>query len=174
MGQSERDRDAHHRLRAPGQLYGIAPEMSRLPISAVEDSLASAGISLGPRHAVRLPADPLPVVLGASGSRRAWRCCPGDTVVVGSFEHLSYGALGNLQPAMCHFVVAGTVSTGMYEYDNLNMYARIEAVQSLLELPPDTISMLAVNIDDPWNSDEVARRIRDELGFPTRRTTGSR
>src|SRR5690606_18141772 len=47
-----------------------------------------------------------------------------------------------------------------------NLYARVEAVQSLLELPPDTISMLAVNIDDPWNSDEVARRIRDELGFP--------
>jgi lipoprotein-releasing system permease protein len=46
------------------------------------------------------------------------------------------------------------------------MYARLEAVQSLLELPADTISMLAVNVDDPWNADEVARRIRDELGFP--------
>ena len=63
-------------------------------------------------------------------------------------------------PAPTGVIVAGTVATGMYEYDNLNMYARIEAVQSLLQLPPDTISMLAVNIDDPWNSDEVARRIQ--------------
>lgn len=151
---------------APGQLYGIAPETSRLPISAVEDSLASAGISLGePGMAYDCTADPPPVVLGQRLASRL-AVLQGDTVVVGSFEHLSYGALGNLQPAMCHFVVAGTVATGMYEYDNLNMYARIEAVQSLLQLPPDTISMLAVNIDDPWNSDEVARRIRDELGFP--------
>jgi lipoprotein-releasing system permease protein len=91
---------------------------------------------------------------------------PGDTIVIGSIEHLSTGALGNTQPAFCWFVAAGTVATGMYEYDNLNMYARLEAVQSLLQLTADTISMLAVNIDDAWNSDEVARRIRDELGFP--------
>jgi lipoprotein-releasing system permease protein len=151
---------------APGQIFGIAPELSRVPISAVEDSLASAGISLGEAGAqYDCMARPPNVVLGRRIASRL-AVLPGDTVIVGSLERISMGALGNMQPAMCQFVVAGTISTGMYEYDNLNMYARIEAVQSLLQLPPDTVSMLAVNIDDPWNSDEVARMIRDELGFP--------
>ncbi|MGH7447927.1 MAG: FtsX-like permease family protein [Longimicrobiales bacterium] len=151
---------------APGQIYGIAPEMSRVAVSSVEDSLASAGISLGEPGAVYdCMANPPNIVLGHRLASRL-TVLPGDTVVVGSFENMNIGALGNIQPAFCQFIVAGTVSTGMYEYDNLNMYARIEAVQSLLQLPADTISMLAVNIDDPWNSDEVARRIRDELGFP--------
>jgi lipoprotein-releasing system permease protein len=151
---------------APGQIYGIAPELSARAISAVEDSLVSAGISLGePGIEYDCTARPPNIVLGRRIASRL-ALLPGDTVIVGSFEHLSFGALGNIQPAWCQFVVAGTVATGMYEYDNLNMYARIEAVQSLLQLPPDTVSMLAVNIDDPWNSDEVARQIRDELGFP--------
>jgi lipoprotein-releasing system permease protein len=151
---------------APGQIYGIAPELSRVPISAVEDSLTSAGINLGdPKAEYDCTARPPNVVLGRRLASRL-AVLPGDTVIVGSFERLDFGALGNIQPAWCQFVVVGMISTGMYEYDNLNMYARIEAVQSLLQLPSDTVSMLAVNIDDPWNSDEVARQIRDELGFP--------
>ena len=151
---------------APGQLFGIAPELSRQPISAVEDSLAIAGISLGdPGDHYDCTVSPPNVVMGRRLAQRL-AVLPGDTLIVGSFEKVNFGALGNIQPAWCQFVVAGTVSTGMYEYDNLNMYARLEAVQSLLELTPDSISMLAVNIDDPWNSDEVARQIRDELGFP--------
>ena len=150
----------------PGQLFGIAPELSREPISSVEDSLASAGISLGrPGAAYDCTAEPPSIVLGQRLASRL-TALPGDTVIVGSFENINIGALGNLQPVFCQFIVAGTVATGMYEYDNLNMYARLEAVQSLLQLTADTISMLAVNIDDAWNSDEVARRIRDELGFP--------
>jgi len=150
----------------PGQLFGIAPELSREPISSVEDSLASQGISLGePAADFDCTTHLANVVLGQRLASRL-TVLPGDTIVIGSIEHLSTGALGNIQPAFCWFVAAGTVATGMYEYDNLNMYARLEAVQSLLQLTADTISMLAVNIDDPWNSDEVARRIRDELGFP--------
>ena len=151
---------------APGQIFGIAPELSRLPISAVEDSLAAAGISLGePGVEYDCTARPPNIVMGRRLAQRL-ALMPGDTVIVGSFENINIGAMGNMVPVMCQFVVAGTVSTGMYEYDNLNMYARLEAVQSLLQLTPDSISMLAVNIDDPWNSDEVARQIRDELGFP--------
>jgi lipoprotein-releasing system permease protein len=150
----------------PGQLYGLAPELSRQPISAVEDSLASAGISLGePGLDYDCTVRPPKIVLGQRIASRL-TVLPGDTVVVGSMENLQLGALGNIVPTYCQFIVAGTVPTGMYEYDNLNMYARLEAVQSLLRLPYDTVSVLAVNVDDPWRSDEIARRIRDELGFP--------
>ena len=150
----------------PGQLYGLAPELSRASISAVEDSLASAGISLGdPGDDYDCTVRPPRIVLGQRIASRL-TVLPGDTIVVGSIEHLQLGALGNIVPTYCQFIVAGTVPTGMYEYDNLNMYARLEAVQSLLKLPRDTVSMLAVNVDDPWNSDEIARQIRDDLGFP--------
>jgi lipoprotein-releasing system permease protein len=150
---------------AAGQIYGIAPEMSRVPISTVEDSLARSGISLGaPGRYDNCALEPPPVVLG---SRLASRLAvlPGDTLFVATVEHFDVTTFG-FQPAFCQFIVSGSIPTGMYEYDNLNLYARLEAVQSLLRLSPDTISMLAINVDDPWNSDEIARRIRDELGYP--------
>lgn len=154
------------RYAAPGQLFGIAPELSRQAVSSVEDSLAARGVSLGdPGAYYDCRVQPPNVVLGQRLASRL-TVLPGDTVVVFTVENLDMGALGNLQPAGCQFVVVDLISTGMYEYDNLNLYARLEAVQSLLELPYDTVSMLAVNVDDPWNSDEIALRIRDELGFP--------
>jgi lipoprotein-releasing system permease protein len=150
---------------AAGQIYGIAPELSRVPISTVEDSLASSGIELGrPGQYDNCGATPPPIVLGTRLASRL-AVLPGDTIVVATVEHFDVTAFG-IQPAFCQFIVAGSVPTGMYEYDNLNLYARLEAVQSLLKMSPDTISMLAINVDDPWNSDEIARRIRDELGYP--------
>jgi lipoprotein-releasing system permease protein len=150
---------------AAGQIYGIAPELSRIPISTVEDSLARSGITLGtPGRYDNCALEPPPIVLG---SRLASRLAvlPGDTLFVATVEHFDVTTFG-FQPAFCQFIVSGSIPTGMYEYDNLNLYARLEAVQSLLRLSPDTISMLAINVDDPWNSDDIARRIRDELGYP--------
>ena len=154
------------RYAAPGQLFGIAPEMSRVSMSSVEDSLKARGVSLGePGAHYDCRANPPNIAIGQRLASRLV-VMPGDTIFVASLENLEVGALGNIQPAFCQFVVVDIVSTGMYEYDNLNLYARVEAVQSMLDMPEDTVSMLAVNIDDPWKSDQVAERIRDELGFP--------
>jgi lipoprotein-releasing system permease protein len=147
----------------PGILYGIEPGLAREPLTEVEAGLLAGEYSLG-------PDDPGPgalphVLLGRQLASRL-AVLPGDTVLVGTIENLKPGPFGELLPELRQFIVAGSVRTGMYEYDNLHLYARLEHVQDLLDLPPDTIGYLAVNIDDPWRAREVGLQIRDQLGYP--------
>jgi lipoprotein-releasing system permease protein len=149
----------------PGILYGVAPEVASEPVSEVERGLRAGDYSLGP--AQRTPGA-LPGVLVGRQLAARMALLPGDTVVIGTIENLSFTPTGDLFPAMRRFVLTGTVTTGMYEYDNVNLYARLDDVQDILDLPPDTIGMLAINITDPWQARDVALRIRDRLGYPYR------
>jgi lipoprotein-releasing system permease protein len=147
----------------PGVLYGIDPGLGRHPLSEVERGIIAGDYYLGPdvREAGALPY----VLLGRQLAARL-ATLPGDTLLIGTIENLNVGPLGDLQPELRQFIVAGTVSTGMYEYDNVHLYARLADVQDLLDLPDDTIGYLAVNIDDAWNAREMAVRVRDSLGYP--------
>jgi lipoprotein-releasing system permease protein len=147
----------------PGVLYGIEPGLARTPLSEVERGLLGGEYSLGPEDR---PAGTLPSVLLGRQLAARLATLPGDTLLVGTIENLKVGPLGELLPELRQFVVAGTVSTGMYEYDNVHLYARLEDVQDLLDLPGDTIGYLAVNVDDPWRARETGIRIRDQLGYP--------
>lgn len=147
----------------PGVLYGIEPGLGPQPLSEVERGVLAGDYSLGPAER---PDGALPHVLLGRQLAARLAALPGDTLLVGTIENLSVGPLGELLPELRQFVVSGTVSTGMYEYDNVHLYARLRDVQDLLDLPDDTIGYLAVNIDDPWRARETAVRIRDELGYP--------
>jgi lipoprotein-releasing system permease protein len=147
----------------PGILYGIEPGLGRAPLSEVERGIIAGDYYLGPDE--RAPGALPYVLLGRQLATRL-ATLPGDTLLVGTIENLSVGPLGDLQPELRQFVVAGTVSTGMYEYDNVHLYARLADVQGLLDMPDDTIGYLAVNITDPWQARSTALRIRDELGYP--------
>jgi lipoprotein-releasing system permease protein len=52
----------------------------------------------------------------------------------------------------------------MYEYDNANVYVELTAAQNLLDLPPDTVTGLFVNVRDAWEATTVSNRIFQELG----------
>jgi lipoprotein-releasing system permease protein len=147
----------------PGILYGIEPGLGRQPLSEVERGILAGDYYLGPE--VREPGALPYVLLGRQLASRL-ATLPGDTLFVGTIENLTVGPFGDFMPELRHFVVAGTVSTGMYEYDNVHLYARLQDVQDLLDLPDDTIGYLAVNISDPWQARSAALRIRDELGYP--------
>jgi lipoprotein-releasing system permease protein len=147
----------------PGILYGIEPGLGRQPLSEVERGILAGDYYLGPE--VREPGALPYVLLGRQLASRL-ATLPGDTLFVGTIENLKVGPFGDFMPELRHFVVAGTVSTGMYEYDNVHLYARLRDVQDLLDLPDDTIGYLAVNISDPWQARSTAVRIRDELGYP--------
>lgn len=149
----------------PGILYGVDADPSREPVSEVERGLLSGEYSLGPEEQ---SYDALPGVLIGRQLAARLAVLPGDTLLVGTIENLSIDPLGNLLPELRQFVVTGTVTTGMYEYDNVNLYAHLADVQDFLDLPPDTIGMLAINIIDPWQARSVAISIRDELGYPYR------
>jgi lipoprotein-releasing system permease protein len=147
----------------PGILYGIEPGLGRQPLSEVERGILAGDYYLGPEQ--REPGALPYVLLGRQLASRL-ATLPGDTLNVGTIENLSVGPFGDFMPELRQFIVAGTVSTGMYEYDNVHLYARLQDVQDLLDLPDDTIGYLAVNITDPWQARATAVRIRDELGYP--------
>jgi lipoprotein-releasing system permease protein len=148
----------------PGVMVGLQPGLSRLPLSEVERGILAGDYTLGPEPAPGV----LPGVLVGSQLAARLAVLPGDTLIVGSIENLQIDPLGNPLPTIRWFVVTGTVRTGMFEYDNVNLYTHLAAVQEMLDLPPDSIGMLAVNVTDPWRADRIAAELSSELGFPFR------
>ncbi|HUF49249.1 MAG TPA: ABC transporter permease [Longimicrobiales bacterium] len=160
-------RSAATEYSQPGVLHGIEPGAASEPQSAVEHGIVHGEYSLGAAPGERPPGT-LPGVLVGRQLAMKLALMAGDTVVVGSIENIQFHATGAMVPALREFVVTGTPTTGMYEYDNVNLYAHLADVQDLLGLPDDTIGALAVNVSDPWGARRAAIRIRDELGYPYR------
>jgi len=144
----------------PGSLYGIKPGLAPVPLTDIERGIRDGTYALGPTQSG------YPGVL--VGSRLAQRLgvLPGDTVTVGSFENIKTGPLGELMPELANFEVTGVFQTGMYEYDLNFMYAEMAPVQELLDFDSTTVSGIAVNIEDPWQAEEVAGALFTSLGFP--------
>ncbi len=142
-------------------LYGVDTESLEEAATGIEERIRSGVLSLEDTDS-GLP--PLLV-----GSRLADRMLifPGDTLLVASFENLRRDPFGGLAPAMRQFEVTGTFSTGLYDYDISNLYARMGDVQELLQLvEADQISGIGVRTDDPWDATQLAGEIREKLGYP--------
>jgi lipoprotein-releasing system permease protein len=149
----------------PGVLVGLEPGLARQPLSDVERGIVDGDYSLGSDGT---EPGTLPGVLVGSQLAGRLAVLPGDTLIIGSIENLRQDAFGGLMPVLRQFIVTGTVRTGMYEYDNVNLYTHLTAVQDILDLPPDTIGMLAVNVTDPWAADRASADLSTQLGFPYR------
>lgn len=142
-------------------LYGVDMESLGEAATGIEERIRTGALSLEDTES-GLP--PLLV-----GSRMADRMLifPGDTLLVASFENIRRDPFGGFTPAMRQFQVTGTFSTGLYDYDLSNLYARLGDVQDLLQLvESDQISGIGVRTDQPWKATELAERMRRELGYP--------
>jgi len=107
-----------------------------------------------------------PLVLGSHLATRM-QIFPGDTVRVIPFEAVGGSAFGWAVPTVRLFEVTGTFTTGMYDYDAQNMYARIDDLQQMLGLRErDQVSGLSVQIDDAWRANQIGPDIRDALDGP--------
>lgn len=144
----------------PGTLYGIDPNASATPMTSIEADIRSGKLALGPTQSG------LPGVLVGRRLADKLGLLPGDTVTLISLETIKRDPFGNLVPIMRQFEVTGLFSTGMYEYDSQNLYARMAPVQDLLRVGGDTISGVAVNVKDPWNAKVVRDSIDHALKFP--------
>ena len=142
-----------------GMLYGIQLDSSVTPMTVIERQIREGKLSLGPT------STGYPPLLVGRGLADKLGVYAGDTVVVASVENVKQDPLGNLMPKMLKFEVTGRFSTGMYEYDNNNLYTRLSPAQELVGLG-DGVSGLAVNVQDPWKAGAVRARLDDELGFP--------
>src|SRR5690606_15003335 len=124
-------------------LYGIDVAASPIPMSQVEREVREGTKSFGPTIS-GLPG----VLLGARLAQKLG-AIPGDTLLVASLENIKRSGSGEIVPVYRQFEVTGTFSTGMYEYDQQNLYVELPAAQDLLDLPPDEVGGLAVNVGDP-------------------------
>jgi lipoprotein-releasing system permease protein len=142
-------------------LYGVDTESLGDAATGIEERIRSGALPLEDTES-GLP--PLLV-----GTRLADRMLifPGDTLLVASFENLRRDPFGGFTPAMRQFQVTGTFSTGLYDYDISNLYARMGDVQELLQLvESDEISGLGVRSNQPWRATELAEAMRAKLGYP--------
>lgn len=147
------------RFTKPGRLYGIDPWVAATPLTLVEEKIRAGELSLGPTRSG------LPAVVMGIGLAQQLSTGPGDTLVIAAIENVRQGALGELAPKMRQFEITGVFETGMYEYDTHNLYAEIQPVQDLLDMPADTVSGIAINTTDAWRAEALAADISAALGY---------
>jgi lipoprotein-releasing system permease protein len=142
-----------------GVLYGIDPTLAPVPMTVVEERIREGTLAFRPTAG-------LPGIIVGAGLAAKLGVVAGDTVVVAALENIRLDSFGVPSPAIRQFEVTGIVRTGMYEYDNQNLYTELAPAQDLLGLARDTVSGLAVNVADPWQADVIAGRLYADLGPP--------
>jgi lipoprotein-releasing system permease protein len=149
------------RYAKAGTLYGIDPTIAQQPLTEVEAGIRDGSLPFD-RGITGYP----PILLG-SGLAQALTALPGDTIQIASLENIRINQVDGMPiPAIRWFEVAGTFQTGMYEYDNSNMYVPLTAAQDLMGFSADTVSGLAVNLSDAWDANRVADDLAVDLGLP--------
>ena len=139
-------------------LYGVELNEEAPPVTAMEDSLRSGGVSLEPG------TSGLPVLALGSSLASRMNLFVGDTVTVVALESLKVGPFGELAPGLSEYEVSATFTTGMYDYDLRNGYTAIQNVQDILDLSGDVAGGLGVKVEDAWEADKVAEDVREALG----------
>jgi lipoprotein-releasing system permease protein len=145
----------------PAHLYGVAVDMLGEASTGIEERIQSGALSLD-KTASGLP----PILIGDRLANRM-TLFPGDTLQVIALENLRRDPLGGLYPVIRLFEVVDLFSTGLYDYDNGNLYGRLEDVQGLLGvLESDSISGIGARTDEPWQATRLASELQEVLGFP--------
>jgi len=142
----------------PGLLYGI-DTTTATPLTDVERRLRAGEVGLETRG--DLPG----LILGARLADKLGTF-PGEEVTLLALESIETGPLGDIVPLGGGFEMTGVFRSGMYEYDNQNLYTTLEAAQELLQLEPGTVGGIAVNLRDPWQAEQVAQEIGSRLAAP--------
>ncbi|MGB5304118.1 MAG: FtsX-like permease family protein [Gemmatimonadota bacterium] len=152
-------------LNVPGGSYsegavlrGLADDSASLSVTEVDEHLTTGTMPFGETESGR-PG----IVLGTTLANRL-NLYPGKTVTVVSFQGAELTPTG-IQPQLRLYEVTGLFETGLYQYDTKFAYVHLESAQSLLRMGR-AVTGVEFNVRDPWNSGEVAARIRDSLGFP--------
>ena len=141
-------------------LYGIDVDDPGSSVTDMEAEIRSGAYDLKP------PASGLPAALVGSGLATRMQLFAGDTILVLSMENLRPDLFGGLSPTIRQFEVTGTFTTGMYEYDNKNIYTTIAAAQDLLGLADTVVSGIGVRTDAPDDATAIGESLQSKLGYP--------
>ena len=144
----------------PATLYGVNVDTSRATATDMERNILQGVLDL------ETPPSGLNPILMGIGLADRMQLFPGDTLVVISFENLRRGLMG-LTPTMRNFEVTGTFATGMWDYDNQNVYTTLSAAQELLGIQEDNlVSGVGVRTVNPELATEIGDEIQARLGYP--------
>ena len=144
----------------PAIMYGVDSDLGTDAPTDLERDILDGLYDLDPTES-GLP----PMLLG---SRLAFRInvYRGDTLSVASFERIQRSVVSPMMPTIRQFEVTGTFTTGMYDADLNNMYARIEDVQEFLGLlENDYVSGVAVRTSNSELAESVSDEIQARLGI---------
>ena len=140
-------------------LYGVLPEPEGVPVTDFERDLQDGVHSLG-----KTESGYPPVLVGNVLAQRM-QLFKGDTLVLVSLENVNESPIGGLYPTVRQFEMAGSFTTGMYEYDLRNIYTTLAAAQDLLGIAgANQVGGIAVRVEDLWEADAVGREIRAAVG----------
>ncbi len=149
------------RYAQAANLYGISVDTTRAPATDMERSILQGALDLD-----RPASGANPILLG-SGMANRMGLFTGDSVIIVGYENLQSNMISGLSPALRQFEVTGTFTTGMYDYDNNNVYTSIEAAQELLGLQgEEVVSGIGVRTTNPDLATDVSDELRTRLGFP--------
>ena len=127
------------------------------------DGMGDAFRKLYPQGWDNTPEDNVaPIVIGKELGRKL-SVVEGDTVYLISFRGM-VSPIGHV-PAMKRFRVAGFFASGMYQFDEAYAFVRLTDAQRTLKLG-DTVSGIEIRVNDIYQADQVAERIKKKLGFP--------
>jgi lipoprotein-releasing system permease protein len=93
---------------------------------------------------------------------------PGDSINLLSAGGAKMNPVtGGMIPRIERFEVTGTVSTGMYEYDNSYVFIALDKAQNLAGLG-EGVTGIEVKTSDRWQAKSVAASLMGALGWPYR------
>lgn len=141
--------------QAPAILKGVDPDRSRvlseLWSNVREGSLEGFGRS-----------DPLPAIVLGKELAESLGVLVGETIrALGASGELS--PLGRL-PRWKSFRIIAIFETGLWEYDANWALIGLQAAQEFFSLPPEEVSALEFRIEDIYQAEEIAGRLRQEAG----------
>ena len=141
-------------------MYGVALDPEGPAVTEMESRIQEGAHDLGPT------ASGLPPVLMGSRLAARMQAFTGDTLTLIAFENLTVDPMGMPSPSIRLYEVAGTFTTGMYDYDVKNIYVPIEAAQEQLGiLDGDRVGGLGVRVRDPDEAGPVSDSIQAALGY---------
>jgi lipoprotein-releasing system permease protein len=169
---TERVRHLPHVLGAAPAVYGKAL-VSSVTSSALatlkgidpaqERTVTELGTqtSLGGLDALATPDGAMPTILLGRDLAGSLSVGPGDVVTVTSPQG-RLSPMGVL-PRLTRFQVAGTVNSGLYEFDSSWAYVSVPAAQRMFA-EPGQASLVEVRVDDMYRAREIGRDVVGALG----------
>ncbi len=139
---------------AGAMVRGIVPDNSASLIKGFDTPALKNAL------AVQKKSDNLPGIILGKELARSMGAITGDKIILMSTRSV-ISPMGQI-PAMKQFVVQGTFSSGMSEYDGMLAYVHLEQAQSLTK-DPEKISAIGIWVDDVFKVKEIRKTLPGDL-----------